>query len=53
MFASIPSGSARHPWRRVAWQVVLVIAAALLAAAVLWGYRQPDFLLDLSALRLC
>jgi hypothetical protein len=40
------------PNRRL-WHAVGVAVAALVAALILWGYRQPDFLLDLSAMRLC
>ena len=39
--------------RRTAWHAAMVFIAALVAAAVLWGYRQPDFLLDLAGMRLC
>jgi hypothetical protein len=40
------------PSRRV-WHAVGVAVAALVAALILWGYRQPDFLLDIAAMRLC
>jgi hypothetical protein len=37
----------------IAWQLVKVLLAALLAYAIWRGYQNPDLLLDLSALRLC
>jgi hypothetical protein len=38
---------------RVVWHTVGLLAAALLAYLIWRGYQSPDFLLDLSALRLC
>jgi hypothetical protein len=40
-------------WRRVAWHAAGLVLAALVTWLVLRGYRQPEFLLDLSNLRLC
>jgi hypothetical protein len=48
--SSPPHGFA--PGRRV-WHVIAMIVAALVAALILWGYRQPELLLDLAAMRLC
>jgi len=39
--------------RRVAWHALGLVVAALLAWAILRGYRQPEFLLDLANMRLC
>jgi hypothetical protein len=39
--------------RRVAWHALGLVVAALLAWAILRGYRQPDFLLDFVNMRLC
>jgi hypothetical protein len=39
--------------RRIAWHVVAVIGAAVLAWLVFAAYRQPDLILDLAAMRLC
>jgi hypothetical protein len=35
------------------WHTIGLILAALLAYAIWRGYQNPDFLLDLSAFRLC
>jgi hypothetical protein len=39
--------------RRIAWHAIAVLAAAAIAWLVFAAYRQPDFLLDFAALRLC
>jgi hypothetical protein len=39
--------------RRIVWHALGLIAAALVAWLILRGYRQPDFLLDISNMRLC
>ena len=49
---SVPTAVAGDP-RRVAWHVIAVLAAAAVAWLVFAAYRQPDFLLDFAALRLC
>jgi len=38
---------------RFVWHTLGLVAAALLAWLIWRGYQSPDFLLDLSALRLC
>lgn len=48
----LPIAVAGDP-RRVAWHALAVLAAAVVAWLVFAAYRQPDFLLDLAALRLC
>ena len=39
--------------RRIVWHALGLIVAALVAWLILRGYRQPDFLLDISNMRLC
>ncbi len=52
LFASNPASfRARIP--RVVWHTVGLILAVLLAYAVWRGYQNPDFLLDLGAVRIC
>ena len=38
---------------RFVWHTIGLVLAALLAWVVWRGYQNPDFLLDLSAFRLC
>jgi hypothetical protein len=38
---------------RAVWHTIGLVLALLLAYAVWRGYQTPDFLLDLSAFRLC
>jgi hypothetical protein len=38
---------------RFVWHTIGLLLAALLAWLVWRGYQNPDFLLDLSAFRLC
>ena len=38
---------------RFVWHTIGLVFAALLAWLVWRGYQNPDFLLDLSAFRLC
>jgi len=42
-----------HPRRYVAWQLVKLAIAALVAYAIWRSYQNPDLLLDLSSWRLC
>jgi hypothetical protein len=39
--------------RRVLWHSLGLVLAALVAWLILKGYRQPEFLLDFSNMRLC
>ncbi len=48
----VPTAVAGDP-RRIAWHAIAVLAAAAVAWLVFAAYRQPDFLLDFAALRLC
>ena len=50
--ADVPTAVGGDP-RRVAWHALAVLAAAAVAWLVFAAYRQPDFLLDFAALRLC
>ena len=43
----------RSASRRLVWHALGLISAALVAWLILRGYRQPDFLLDISNMRLC
>jgi hypothetical protein len=47
------SGGSGIDRRRIAWHVVAVMGAAVLAWLVFAAYRQPDLILDLAAMRLC
>jgi hypothetical protein len=47
------SGASAGDRRRIAWHVVALIAAGVLAWLVFAAYRQPDLILDLAAMRLC
>jgi len=38
---------------RAVWHTIGLILAALLAYLIWRGYQSPDFLLDLSSLRIC
>ena len=49
---SVAPAAAVDP-RRIAWHAIAVLAAAAVAWLVFAAYRQPDFLLDFAALRLC
>ena len=51
--AAMPRGARRPRWSRVVWHTVGLLVALLLAYAIWRGYQSPDFLLDLSAFRLC
>jgi len=48
-----PSPAVAGDRRRIAWHAIAVLAAAAIAWLVFAAYRQPDFLLDFAALRLC
>lgn len=48
----VPAGVAGD-LRRLAWHAIAMLAAATVAWLVFAAYRQPDFLLDFAALRLC
>jgi hypothetical protein len=37
----------------VLWHTVGLLAAVLVAWLILRGYRQPEFILDFAAFRLC
>ena len=39
--------------RRLAWHVIAMLVAAALAWLVFTAYRQPEFILDFAAMRLC
>ena len=39
--------------RRLAWHALAMLAAAALAWLVFTAYRQPEFILDFAAMRLC
>ena len=48
--------TARHgiaPGGRIVWHAVAMLVAAALAWLILAAYRQPDFILELAAMRLC
>jgi hypothetical protein len=45
------AGPSRVP--RAVWHTIGLIVALLLAYLIWRGYQTPDFLLDLSAFRLC
>ncbi|MCC7040948.1 MAG: hypothetical protein IT516_11635 [Burkholderiales bacterium] len=48
-----PASASRASSRRVLWHLIGVLLAAMIAWLVLLAYRQPEFLLDLTNLRLC
>ena len=39
--------------RRLAWHVIAMLAATAVAWLVFTAYRQPEFILDFAAMRLC
>jgi hypothetical protein len=39
--------------RRLVWHVIAMLVAAALAWLVFTAYRQPEFILDFAAMRLC
>jgi hypothetical protein len=49
----VPVPPVRRRIPRAVWHAIGLILAVLLAYAIWRGYQSPDFLLDLSALRLC
>jgi len=40
-------------WPRFVWHAIGLVLAALIAWAIWRGYQNPDFLFDLSAVKLC
>jgi hypothetical protein len=46
-----PEGS--RGGRRLVWHAIAMLLAAALAWLVFTAYRQPDFILDFAAKRLC
>jgi hypothetical protein len=48
---ALPARGQRLP--RYVWHTIGLVLVALLAWLVWRGYQNPDFLLDLSAFRLC
>jgi hypothetical protein len=50
---SFDPAAPRSGSRRILWHALGLLVAALVAWLILRGYRQPDFLLDISNMRLC